>query len=61
MPGVEIHDRHQVEEAFLQGDVGDVGRPDLVHDRDLLEVHQTGKWFRWFAGDRGARLLVDSS
>ena len=25
IPGVEIHDRHQVEESVLQRDVGDVG------------------------------------
>ncbi len=31
MPGVEIHNRHQVKEAFLQWDVGDVGAPHLIH------------------------------
>jgi len=46
MPGVEIHDRHQVQESFLQWDVGDVGGPDLVRCRDLFEIHQPWKPFR---------------
>ena len=43
IPGMEIHDRHQVEEAFLQRDVGDAGRPDLINGYALLDVHQAGK------------------
>jgi len=37
MPGVEIYDRHQIQEAFLQWDVGDVGGPRLIHRFDLPE------------------------
>ena len=41
-PGQQIHDRQQVEESFLQRDVGDISGPDLVHCRDLFEIHQAG-------------------
>ena len=39
MPGMEIHDRPQIKEAFLQRDVRDVGRPSLIHRGDVREVH----------------------
>ncbi len=59
MPGVEIHDRHQIEEAFLQRDVGDVGGPHLIHRRDLPVTLQAGKPLGWIAWKRGAWFLVD--
>ena len=59
IPGVEIHDRHQVEESLLQWDVGDIGGPGLIHRRDLAEIHQAGKAFGWIAWNRGAGFLVD--
>ncbi len=43
VPGEQIHNRHQVEKTFLQRDVGDVGRPELIHPGDLFEAHQAGK------------------
>jgi len=61
MPGVKIHDRHQVQEAFLQWDVGDVGGPGLIHRRDLPEIDQAGKSHGWIAWNRGAGFLVDRS
>jgi len=57
--GEQIHDRHQVEESFLQRDVGDVGGPDLIHSRDQPEVHQAGKALRWISWNRRAWLLID--
>ncbi len=42
MPGVEINDRHQVQEAFLQWDVGDVSGPYLINRCDIPEIHQAG-------------------
>jgi len=57
--GEQIHDRHQVEEPFLQRDVGDVCGPDLIHSRDQPEIHQTGISLRWLTRHRGAGLLVD--
>jgi len=59
MPGEEVHDRNQVEEAFLEGDVGDVSRPDLIHSRDQAEIHQAGEALGRVTRNRGARLLVD--
>ena len=59
VPGEQIHDRHQLEKAFLQRDVGDVGGPDLIHRRDLAEIHQAGKAFGRIAWNRGAGFLVD--
>ena len=57
--GEQIHDRHQVEESFLQRDGGDIGRPNLVRCLDLLEVHQTGESLGWLAWHGGAGFLVD--
>ncbi len=59
MPGVKIHDRRQVQEAFLQWDVGGVGTPHLINRRDLPEIHQAGKPLGWIAWNRGAWFLVD--
>jgi hypothetical protein len=59
IPGEEIPDRHQVGEGVLSWDVGDVGRPDLIQCSDLLAINHAGKSLGWFAGDRGALLLVD--
>ena len=61
IPGVEIHDRHQVEESLLQRDVGDVCGPDLIHRRDTAEIHQAGKAFGRIAWNRGAGFPVDRS
>lgn len=57
--GEEIHDRHQVEEALLQWDVGDICGPHLIHSRDRADIHQAGKAFGWIPWHRGARFLVD--
>ena len=43
MPGMEIHDPHQVEKTFLQRDVGDVSCPHLIHRCDPPEIDQAGK------------------
>ena len=64
MPGMEIHDRHQVQESFLQWDGGDVsgphvGGPHLINRRDLPGIHQAGIPLRWIAGNRGAGFLVN--
>jgi hypothetical protein len=45
MPGEEINHGHQIEESLLEGDVGDVGCPDLIDCPNLIEVHQAGKAF----------------
>src|SRR5208337_4562834 len=37
---VPVHDRHQVREARLHRDVGDVGRPDLIDPADLEAAQQ---------------------
>jgi hypothetical protein len=42
MPGVEIHDRHQVQEAFLQWYVDDVSPPHVINRLDITEIHQAG-------------------
>ena len=42
VPEQHTHDRHQLEESFLQRDVGDISGTDLVHCRDLFEIHQAG-------------------
>jgi hypothetical protein len=47
VPGEEIHDRQQVEEALLQRDAGDVGGQDLIHSRDQPEIQQPGIAIRW--------------
>ena len=39
----EIHDRHQVEEALLERDVGDDGGPHLIHSRVRVYIHQAVK------------------
>ena len=57
--GEQIHDRHQVEKSLLQRDVGDMGRPDLAHCPDLLEVHQTVKSLGCLAWHVGAGFLVN--
>ena len=59
MPGMEIHDRHQIEEAFLQCDGGDVSGPHLINRRDLPGIHQTGIPLGRIAGNRGAGFLVN--
>ena len=59
VPGEEIRDRHQVEEAFLQRDVGDVGGPDLIHCCDRAGIHQARKALGWGTRNRGARFRVD--
>ena len=61
IPGEEIHDRHQVEEPFLEGDVGDIGGPYLIHSPDLARNHQAGEALRWSPWNRGAWFLVDRS
>jgi hypothetical protein len=59
MPGVEIHDRHQVQEFLLQWDVRDVDGPDLDHRRELPEIHQEEKPLAWIAWNCGPGFLVD--
>jgi hypothetical protein len=41
MPGEEIHGPHQGLEVFLEWDVGDVGRLELIHGRDKIEIPQS--------------------
>ncbi len=43
MPGMEIRDRHHVEKAFLQRDVGDISCPHLIHRCDPPEINSAGK------------------
>jgi hypothetical protein len=43
VPAEQIHDRHQVVEAFPQPDADDVGRPILVYAPDRFVIHQAGK------------------
>jgi hypothetical protein len=54
VPGEEIHDRHQVKDAFLQREVGDVGGPDLIHSLDRVDIHQPGKALGWISWNGGA-------
>jgi hypothetical protein len=54
-----VHDRHQVDEAFGQRDVGDVCTPHLVDDRQAAQqVRVLGVLGRRFAG---VGALVDQS
>jgi len=55
----QINDCRQVEKSLLQRDIGDVGRPDLIHTREQPEIHQAGESLRWVSGKRRAWLLVD--
>jgi hypothetical protein len=57
-PDQQIHDDLQVEEAFLQRDVGNVDGPHLINRHDLLEIHQGGKPLVWIAWDRGKGFVV---
>ena len=58
--GEEVNDRHQIQEPFVQRDIGDIRRPNLINGCALVEVHQTGKPLRrttwnghpWFLVDR---------
>ena len=59
VPGEHVHDRHQVEKAFLQRDVGDVLGPHLVYSRELAEIHHAGETFGWIPWNRGTGFLVD--
>ena len=42
----EVNNRHQIQEVFLQRDVGDIRRSNLINGCDLFEAHQTGKALR---------------
>ncbi len=50
---VPVDDRHQVHEAALHGNIGDIGAPDLVGSSDLKSTQEIRKdlvpW-DWFAG-----------
>ena len=46
IPGVEIHNHNQVQEAFLQWDVAHVSRLHLIYYGDLAEIHQVGETVR---------------
>ena len=59
MPGVEIHNRHQVQESFLQWHVGDVSGPHLINRRDIPEFHQAGITLGWIAWNRSAGFPID--
>ena len=48
IPGVQVHDRNQIQESFVHRDVG-----------DLVEVHQTGKALRRAAWNGRPWFLVD--
>ena len=56
---MEIHDPHQIEEAFLQWDVGDVSGPHLINRGELAGVHQAGESQGWIAWNRDSGFLVD--
>lgn len=57
-PGVPVHDCHQKQETLLEGNVGDVRRPDLIGVIDPKVAQQVGifrmgrVWFRgrWLRG-----------
>ena len=57
--GVQIYDRHQVEESLQERDGGDICRLKLVCCPDLLEFHQTGESLGWLAWHGGAGFLVN--
>ena len=57
--GEQVHDRHQVEKAFLQSDVGDVRGPHLIYSREIAEIDKAGETFGWIPWNRGAGFLVD--
>ncbi len=57
--GEQVHDRNQIEKAFLQRDVGDVRGPHLIHSRELAEIHQAGETLGWIPWNRGGGFLVD--
>jgi hypothetical protein len=59
MPGVVIHDRHQLQEAFLEWVVVDVGGPHLIYRCDLPEIPQGGKPLAQIAWYGGAWPLED--
>jgi hypothetical protein len=41
VPGKEINNCDQIEEAFSQWDGGDINRPDLIDSHDLIEIRET--------------------
>jgi hypothetical protein len=59
VPGIQIHDRHQVEESLLQGDQSVDGGPYLKHRLDLAVIYQTRKPLAWIASDFGTGFLLD--
>ena len=59
IPGEQVHDRNQIQEAFAHRDVGDIRRPNLINGCDLVEVHQTGKALRRTAWNGRPWFLVD--
>ena len=58
IPGEQVHDRNQIQEAFAQRDVGDIRRPNLINGCDLVEVHQTWRLFRGSSWDGRPLFLV---
>ncbi len=42
VPACPVHDRHQIQEAALHRDIGDVGAPDVVRPLDPQVLEQTG-------------------
>ena len=58
---VPVHDRHQVEESFLEGDVGDVGTPDVVGVVDVETAQQVGVFGVLGVRDRGLLSGVRAS
>ena len=58
VPCEQTHNRHHVEEAFLQRDVGDVVGSHLIHCRDLPEIHQAGESLGWITWNSITGFLV---
>ena len=53
---VPVHDRHEVEESFLERDVGDVGTPHVIGMIDVESAQQVGV-FEVLEVRRGGLLL----
>ena len=59
LPGKPVHDDHQIDEAFADRQVGDVGAPDLVRPFHQQPAAQIGVGLSPLRSSAGVRLLVD--
>jgi len=46
-------------EAFLERDIDDISRPDLIRERPMLEIHQAKETLGWISRGWRTRLLAD--